>query len=46
MATITRQLVHAHWQILEAYPPKDGEYVVCFLTDDANTGGQIFGNSP
>ena len=38
MATITRQLVHAHWQILEAYPPKDGEYVVCFQTDDGDYG--------
>ena len=38
MATITRTMVHAFWQILEAYPPKDGEYVVCFQTDDGDYG--------
>ncbi len=37
-ATLTKQLVHAHWMILEDYPPKDGEYVVCFLTSDGTYG--------
>jgi len=33
-ATLTKQMVHAYWMILEDYPSKDGEYVVCFQIDD------------
>ena len=36
--TLTKQMVHAHWMILEDYPSKDGMYVVCFLTDDGTYG--------
>jgi hypothetical protein len=35
---MTKQMVHAHWMILEDYPSKDGEYVVCFLTSDGEYG--------
>lgn len=31
-------MVHAHWTILEDYPTRDGEYVVCFLTNDGTYG--------
>jgi hypothetical protein len=34
MATMTKQQVKANWLILEDYPTRDGEYVVCFLTDE------------
>jgi hypothetical protein len=37
-ATLTKQMVHAHWMILEDYPSKDGEYVVCFQTDNGTYG--------
>ena len=37
-ATLTKQMVHAHWMILEDYPTKDGDYVVCFQTDDGTYG--------
>lgn len=37
-STLTKQLVHAHWHILEDFPSKDGEYVVCFVTDDGSFG--------
>jgi hypothetical protein len=37
-ATLTKQMVHAYWHILEDYPTKDGEYVVCFHTDDGTFG--------
>jgi len=36
--TLTKQMVHAYWQILEDYPSKDGEYVVCFQTDNGSFG--------
>ena len=35
---MTRQMVHAHWMILEDYPTKDGEYVVCFQKDNGDYG--------
>ena len=38
MATLTKQLVHAHWHILEDWPKKDGEYVVCFMKDNGDYG--------
>lgn len=38
MTTLTKQLVHAHWHILEDWPKKDGEYVVCFLKDNGDFG--------
>ena len=34
MTTMTKQQVKANWLILEDYPTRDGEYVVCFLTDE------------
>jgi len=37
-ATLTKQMVHAHWMILEDYPSKDGEYVVCFQKDNGDYG--------
>jgi hypothetical protein len=37
-SVLTKQLVHAHWYILEDYPKKDGDYVVCFLTSDGSYG--------
>jgi hypothetical protein len=38
MTTLTKQLVHANWHILEDWPKKDGEYIVCFLKDDGDYG--------
>jgi len=38
MITLAKQMVHAHWLILEDYPPRDGEYVVAFETDDGSYG--------
>jgi hypothetical protein len=38
MITASKIMVHAYWHILEDYPPKDGEYVVCFLTDNGEYG--------
>jgi hypothetical protein len=38
MTTLTKQLVHAHWHILEDWPKKDGEYVVCFMKDNGDYG--------
>ena len=35
---MTKQMVHAHWHIIEDFPPKDGEYLVCFMTDDGYYG--------
>ena len=37
-ATLTKQMVHAYWHILEDYPSKDGEYVVVFQTDTGDYG--------
>jgi hypothetical protein len=37
-STLTKQLVHAYWKIVEDFPIADGEYVVCFLTDDGDYG--------
>jgi hypothetical protein len=37
-STLTKQLVHAYWHILEDFPSKDGEYVVVFATDDGTFG--------
>jgi hypothetical protein len=31
-------MVHAYWHILEDYPSEDGDYVVCFLTDEGDYG--------
>jgi hypothetical protein len=38
MTTLTKQQVKANWHILEDYPPRDGDYVVCFQTDDGSYG--------
>jgi hypothetical protein len=38
MTTLTKQLVHAHWHILEDWPKKNGDYIVCFLTDSGEYG--------
>ena len=37
-ATMTKQMIHAYWHILEDYPSKDGEYFVVFRTEDGNYG--------
>jgi len=31
-------MVHAHWHILEDYPTKEDEYLVCFLTYNGEYG--------
>lgn len=38
MTTLTKEQVKATWRILEDYPTRDSEYVVCFLTEDGNYG--------
>lgn len=38
MSTLTMQQVKAYWRILEDFPTKDGEYVVCFLKDNGDYG--------
>ena len=38
MTTLTKQLVKANWHIIEDYPPRDGDYVVCFQTADGSYG--------
>jgi hypothetical protein len=38
MTTLTKQLVKANWHIIEDFPPRDGDYVVCFQTDDGGYG--------
>ena len=38
MTTLTKQLVKANWHIVEDFPPRDGDYVVCFQTDDGSYG--------
>jgi hypothetical protein len=38
MTTLTKQMVHAYWHILEDYPTKDGDYVVVFETSDGSLG--------
>ena len=39
-ATLTKQMVHAYWHILEDYPSQEGEYVVCF--NDKNFPGEFY----
>jgi hypothetical protein len=34
MTTLTRQQIKADWRIIEDFPPRDGQYLVCFLDDD------------
>lgn len=38
MTTLTKETVKATWRILEDYPTRDDDYVVCFLTDDGDYG--------
>ena len=38
MTTLTKEQVNATWRILEDYPTRDSEYVVCFLTEEGNYG--------
>lgn len=38
METMTKQQVKTNWLILEDYPTRDGEYVVCFMTCDGTYG--------
>jgi hypothetical protein len=38
MTTLTKQMVHAYWHILEDYPTKDGDYVVVFQKIDGSIG--------
>ena len=38
MTTLTKQLVKANWHIIEDFPPRDGDYVVCFQTSDGSYG--------
>jgi hypothetical protein len=38
MTTLTKQQVKANWHILEDYPTRDDDYVVCFLTPDGEYG--------
>lgn len=38
MMTLTKQQVKANWTIFEDFPSQDGEYIVCFLTDDGTYG--------
>jgi len=35
---MTKQQIKANWHILEDFPPRDGEYVVCFLTSSGTYG--------
>jgi len=34
MTTLTKIQVKADWRIIEDFPPRDGQYLVCFLDDD------------
>ena len=34
MTTLTKQQIKADWRIVEDFPPRDGQYLVCFLDDD------------
>jgi hypothetical protein len=36
MATLTKQNVRADWRIIEDFPSRDGQYLVCFLDDATN----------
>lgn len=38
MTTLTMQQVKAYWRILEDYPTRDGEYVVCYQKDSGEYG--------
>lgn len=38
MSTLTMQQVKAYWRIIEDFPKKDGEYLVCFLKDNNDYG--------
>jgi len=38
MSTLTMQQVKAYWRIIEDFPTKDGEYVVCFQKDNGDFG--------
>ena len=35
---MNNQTFNIHWKLAEDYPPKDGEYLVCFTLRDGSFG--------